>query len=452
MESRIGVVALGLAMVLASPATGQRLTLGEALARADRDGYANRMADGAAVEQGASQAAALRGILPTVRMEGGYVRTTDPIGAFGITLRQRRIGPADFDPARLNRPAAVTNYGGAVVLEQPLFNADAHVGRLAARRAAEASRASAEWTRGDTRVHVIEAYYGVVLAREMVATLEAALRAAREHVRRAESLVTNGLATRSDALLASVQAGELEAQLIEARGRAAVARSQLAMLLGTPGDTVPSLPGRLPGSLEIRELPVDVGLALDARHDVAAARSARAAAALDETRARSLYLPRLNAVARYDWNSAARPFEGDENWAVGVMLTWTPFAGAAAIAEQQATRGRAESARAGAEAAEAQARLEAEQSATDWTVALERMRIAETAVEQSAEAHRIVGRKYEGGLAAVVELLAAAAAETHSALSLSHARYNAIVTAAVRLRALGHDPAVLTLLDRTMDG
>jgi outer membrane protein len=385
MGGWIGVL---LVLLLATPVAGQRLTLGDALARADRDGFANRMADGAAVEQGADQTAALRGILPTVRLEGGYVRTTDPIGAFGITLQQRRIGPADFDPARLNRPSAVTNYGGAVVLEQPLFNADAHVGRLAARRAADASRAAAEWTRGDTRVLVIRSYYGVVLAREQVATLEAAVRAAREHVRRAESLVTNGLATRSDALLASVQAGELESQLIEARGRAAVARSQLAMLLGTPGDTVASLPGRLPDSPEIRGLPVDVELALEERSDVVAARSGRAAAALDASRARSLYLPRLNAVARYDWNSATRPFEGDENWAVGVMLTWTPFAGAAAIAEQQATRGRAESARAGAEAAEAQARLEAEQTATDWTVALERMRIAETAVEQSAEAHR----------------------------------------------------------------
>jgi outer membrane protein TolC len=448
MGGRTGVL---LVLLLASPAAGQRLTLAEALGRADRDGYANRMADGAAEEQSAARTAALRGILPTVRLEGGYVRTTDPIGAFGITLQQRRIGPADFDPARLNRPAAVTNYGGAVVVEQPLLNADAHLGRQAARRAAEASRAAAEWTRGDTRVQVIESYYGVVLAREQVATLEAAVRAAREHVRRAESLVTHGLATGSDALLASVQAGELEARLIEARGRATAARSQLAMLLGTPGDTLAALPARLPDSPEIRDLPVDVQPALESRRDVAAARSGRAAAALDASRARSLYLPRLNAVARYDWNSATRPFEGDENWAVGVMLTWTPFAGGSAIAEQQATRGRAESARAGAEAVEAQAALEAEQSATDWAVALERLRIAETAVEQSAEAHRIVGRKYEGGLAAVVELLSAAATETQSALSLSHARYNAIVTAAVRLRALGHDPAVLTLLDRTMD-
>jgi outer membrane protein len=446
------IVVAALALLLAGPAVAQRMTLADALAQADREAYGNRMAAGAATEARAGQVAALRGILPTLRLEGSYGRTTDPIGAFGIALRQRRIGPADFDPGRLNHPDAATNYGGALVLEQPLLNADAHLGRLAARRAGEAAERSADWLRWGTRVDVIRAYYGVVLAREQVSTLEAGVRAAREHVRRAESLLANGLATRSDVLMASVQAGDVEVRLIEARGRASVARSQLAMLLGAPGDTAALLPAVLPGSAAVRALPVDVAPSLESRGDVAAARSGQAAASLDVARARSLYLPRLNAQARYDWNSAARPFAGDENWTVGVMLSWSPFAGAGELAELQATRGRAAAARAGLEAAEAMARLEVAQSATEWMVALERLRIAETSVEQSAEAHRIVGRRYEGGLAPVVELLSAAAAETQSSLALAHARYHAIVAAAARLQALGHDPAVLTLLDRTIDG
>jgi outer membrane protein len=450
MQARGWLVAL-CAVLVATPAAGQRLTLEDAMAQADGGGYANRIAAGQAEEGGAAQLAALRGILPALRLEGSYGRTTDPIGAFGIVLRQRRIGPADFDPARLNHPSAVTNYGGAVVLEQPLLNADAHLGRLAARRMALASSASAEWVRLQTRVDVVRAYYGVVLAREQVTTLESAVVAAREHVRRAESLVANGLATRSDALLASVQAGDVETRLLEARGSAAVARTQLAMLLGTPGDTASVLPAALPGAAVVRSLPVAVEPALQSRGDVSAARAGRAAAELDAARARSLHLPRVNAVARYDWNSASRPYEGDENWTVGVQVSWSPFAGGSEFAERQAARGRVAAARAGADAAEAQARLEAARTATEWAVALERLRIAETAVEQSAEAHRIVGRKYEGGLAPVVELLSAAAMETQAALALSHARYNAIVTAAERLRALGHDPAVLTLLDRTDD-
>jgi outer membrane protein TolC len=132
---------------------------------------------------------------------------------------------------------------------------------------------------------------------------------------------------------------------------------------------------------------------------------------------------------------------------VGVVAVWSPFAGASDVAEVQATDGRAQVAQAQAEAARANARLEAEQTRTALVVALTRLEIAERAAEQSAEAHRIVGRKYEGGLANVTELLDAQTTETQSALGLSQARWSAIVAGADRLRALGHDPGTLQSLD-----
>ena len=67
---------------------------------------------------------------------------------------------------------------------------------------------------------------------------------------------------------------------------------------------------------------------------------------------------------------------------------------------------------------------------------------------QSGEAHRIVARKYEGGVASVVELLDAAAAETRSRLAFSQARYEVIAAAAARRQALGLDLEVLDALDR----
>jgi outer membrane protein TolC len=70
-------------------------------------------------------------------------------------------------------------------------------------------------------------------------------------------------------------------------------------------------------------------------------------------------------------------------------------------------------------------------------------------VAQSAEAHRIVARKYEGGLATVVELLDAQTAETQSTLMFAQSRYAVIVSAAERRRAVGSDPATLSALDDT---
>ena len=73
-------------------------------------------------------------------------------------------------------------------------------------------------------------------------------------------------------------------------------------------------------------------------------------------------------------------------------------------------------------------------------VAQARLEIAQRGAAQSMEAHRIVTRKYEGGLSAVTELLDAAAAETQTNLSLAAARYAGIVAEAERRRAVGADP------------
>ena len=443
------------------PAQERPLTLADALRRADAGAYANRIAAGEARVQAGEGMRALQGILPAVRFEAGYARTTDPIGAFGTTLRQRAITQQDFDPARLNYPGVTPNYAGAVVVEQPLVNADAWLGRRAAGHATEARELAASWSALGTRVDVVRAYYGSVLATERVVTLEAALEAASAHVRQAQSLVKQGMVTRSDALLAQVKAGEIETQLVEARGDAALAKRQLAVLFGVPGDTSFALPVRLPSSERVVALdalapspvasdgPAPGEAAAAMRADVRAAAAGHAAARADVRRAQSVWLPRLNGLARYDWNSPDAPFGGRENWSIGVVASWTPFAGASQVAELRAAAGREDVARAQAEAAIAQAELDVATAENAWRVALERMRIADEAVEQSVEAHRIVTRKYEGGLAAVVELLGASAAETEARLRLSNARYGAIVRAAERLQSLGLDPAVLA--DRALD-
>lgn len=195
---------------LAGPATAQEpLRLEQALARAEQAGYANRIAVGSAEVQAGQAEVPLRGILPSVRLESGYLRTTDPLNAFGFTLRQRAVTPAAFAPANLNYPDATGNLMTGIVLEQPLFNADAWLGREAAVNAREAARASEQWTRETTSFDVYRAYWGAVLAAEQVTTLRVAVEAARAHVRQAESMVRQGMATRSDALLATVKAGEV---------------------------------------------------------------------------------------------------------------------------------------------------------------------------------------------------------------------------------------------------
>jgi outer membrane protein TolC len=464
-----GVLAIG--VVVPGRVVGQEAwTLARALEVADRGAYVVRVAGAEVRERSAGRLEVLRGIVPTVRIESGLVRTTDPVSAFGLGLLQRRITQADFDPARLNRPGVVEDRVGGVVVEVPLVNVDAWWGLGAGGRATAAAGAAMRWQVLSTRAGVVRAYYGAVLAAERVGTLEAAVAAARAHVRQAEAMVAQGVATRSDALLAAVKAGEVEAELVSARGEARSAVRGLATLLGRP-EELPVLPATLPSADAVRRvvgaevgsgsgagrrggavgggllMERGVGAVVEERLDVRAARFGVEAAGRDAWRVRSAWLPRVNAFGRYDWHSVAGPFRGEESWTAGVMAQWTPIAGGAQWAAVRAAGARRDAAEARAEAAVANARLEVETTAERLAAAVERLAIAERAVEQAAEAHRIVARKYDGGLATVVELLDASAVDTRTRLALSGAVHAVIEAGAARALALGADPAVFTALD-----
>ena len=424
--------------------------LRDALSRADKSAFANRIAAGQTAAQAGLALAPYRGILPTIRIESGYLKTTDPLNAFGFTLRQRAVTPAAFAPSRLNDPTAIGNLTTGVVVEQPLFNADAWLGRKAAARASQATEAQEQWTRAGTAVDVVRAYWGAVLATERERMLRSALTAAQSHVRQAESLVRQGMATRSDALLAAVQAGEVEAMLLSAASQARLARHGLALLMGDPADSTFTLPDALPTADQVQlasERTSTNGTAPKLRADVAAAALARGAAGADARRAAALYLPRLNGFGRLDWNAPTAPFGGKRAWTLGVMLSWSPFAGASEIAEIRTARGRQDAARAMAEAAEATAGLDVSRTTDAVSLALARMEIAGRGIAQAIEAHRIVGRKYEGGLATVTELLDAAAVETTAELGDVAARYEAIVATAEMRRAQGLDLSPLQDLE-----
>ncbi|HET9041254.1 MAG TPA: TolC family protein [Gemmatimonadales bacterium] len=426
----------------------QQLTLADALARAAATGYPNRAARAQASAEHARTLGALQGMLPTLRVEGGWVRTTDPLAAFGSLLRQRAVTLAAFDPASLNDPAARSNWNAGLVAEVPLFNADAWAGRSAARAGARAAAATADWTAATTRLQVVQAYYGARLASEVVLTLEVAEAMAAAHVTQANSKLEQGMVTRSDLLLAQLRADDIRAQLIGARAQAGLARRQLALVLGAPTDTAFALSDSLPSPERIRgvaELLAPVALA--GRADVAAAKAAAEAAGRDVLRATGRLLPRLSAFGRYDWNDRTAPFHGERSWTVGVMASWTLFSGFSEIGDVRGARARATAARAMAEAAEGQAALEVSSRESDVTVALARLTIAEQAVDQASEAHRLVSRQYVGGLAGITELLGAQATETQTRLGLAQARVALITALAARQLARGSDPAALTALE-----
>ena len=427
------------------PEAPDLLTLGRAFAIADSQAYANRLATAALMVRTTDRDQTLKGLLPSVRVEGGWTRTNDPLNAFGFALRQQSVTEESFDPARLNFPDPISNIGAGVVAEVPLINPDVWLGRRAAGAAVEAADAMVRWNRASARVDVVRAYFGGVLAREQVGAYEAGWAASQSHVRLARSLQTQGLVTRSDVLLAEVKAGEIEAALLAARGKAALAGRQVALALGVSDSIAARLPEALPEVVSLSRLDSTPVYAL--RADVAAAQAGAEAARRDVDRATSMLLPRINSFGRLEWNQPDR-LGGHPSWTVGVMASWSFFGGGSELVARRAAEARAAAAATEAEAARARAALELASRRNDLEVARATALIAARAVEQATEAHRIVARKYEGGLATVTELLESAAVETRTRVDRAAAVYRAIVAAAEWRVASGGDGSDLTVLDQ----
>jgi len=465
---RLGAILLGGWLTLVPGTLLAQLTLSEALREADRSAFANRVAAATSLADRARARLPLKGILPSARLESGVVRTTDPIGAFGTTLRQRNVSPTAFDPARLNYPDAITNFQSGMVVEVPLLNGDAWTGWRAARAAADASRASGDWTEVTTRTMVIRAYYGAILAAEKVQLLALSQHAAVANVRQVHALVEQGLVTKADALQASVHAADMASQRLAAELDAQTAREQLALLLGRQDGSAPNLPSALPSDSAVRAVAerdtmpsvlaaTRAGSELSngalnraflvTRGDLRAAASAVNAAKADQQRAGSTLLPRVNSFARFDWNDASMIYGGQKNWTVGVMATWTLFGGGSELADLAVSKARVATARAGEDAARAQAQVEVVTARRGIVVVLQRLDLAGQAATQSEEAHRLIEKRYVGGLVTVAELLAAQTQATATRLAQAVARYAVIDALASYRRATGTDPGALTVLE-----
>lgn len=445
------VMTMASASLVPGPAGAQEhLTLREALDRAASQAVANRVA--AARHDGASAAslASRRGLLPSVRLEAGLLRTTDPVGTFGTSLRQQRITAADFDPQRLNFPPAANNVSGALVVEQPLLALDGWMAARAGARATAAAKHGASWTEVTNQVDVITAYFGATLAASHATTLAAATEAARAHVRQADAMLEAGLVTKSDALLAAARAAGLEASRIEASRDSILALRRLTILLGQdPARPVIPASGFPADSVIEGAARQAMTLTARSRADLDGAQAAVGIADANVSRSRAAFIPRVVSFARQDFNSSDRPFAGATNWTVGVMASWTPFSGAGELADLRGAQARRREAEAELAGAEANAAVDLESTQLTLGAALARLDVMRTAAVQATEAHRIVTRKYEGGLASVAEVLDAFAAETEARLMLLTARHGVLTAVAERLRALGLQPARLADFDST---
>jgi outer membrane protein TolC len=388
---------------------------------------------------GALPQKASKAFLPSIDLALMGVRTTDPVGVFGLKLRQGNFTMADFDIPALNNPDPYGGWDATATAQLPLLAPEGLFGYAAARKAAQAQAAVTGRATAATRFLVIRAYWDAQLAARQVETLDSALTALRAHRRQAEAMRDQGLVTGLDARFAGLKAAETEVQRLAAAALARNALTALHAMLALPDSTVVVLTDSLrrasPSSVCMESGSTCV---LEARGDLEAYRLGESAASLAVKSAWSSQLPSIAAFGSIGHHAQSAPFaSGSDNWTIGIGLRWPIFHGLSGAGSVKAAKAEHRAATAQLEAAERQAALEVQQASDMLEAAQERVAVAEQAEVDANEALAQARLRYETGAAPITELLDVQAATTAATLNHLAARRDLFVAAAALDLAYG---------------
>lgn len=390
------------------------------------------MADAA----GAEAAGAWSGFLPQVTLSEFFLRSDDPLMAFGFKLNNRSARQQDFAPDVLNHPGETNNWVTRVQLRQPIFNGGmAWNGKAAAGAAAEAARYDHARARETVVLQAVQAYEALNLALSYHDVVQAAISSAEAHERQARSLLENEMATEADLLQAQVYLSRLRQRLITVDNQVVMAGEMIRLLtaietphvLAARPEPVEQTVGAMPAESEIR-----------ARNDLLARHHEAVAAGKMVGVATGAMLPHVNLSLQRSYYSHEDIFGSDaKTWDLGVYATWDIFKGLDNISELRQAKAERRAAEHRYQFELRQARHEAQQAWRDARASLERVRVAREAVDAARASLRIVSNQYREGLATMVDLLDVQAAATGAEGDLVQARHDYRVDLARLAHAAG---------------
>jgi outer membrane protein len=356
-------------------------------------------------------------LLPHILFSETATDGNDPVYVFGSKLRQRRFAAGDFALNVLNTPTPYGNFATRFGGTWTLF--DSFGSWHAVDRAERAKDAAGyELERADQEVvfHVVDAYYGVLLAIKRLEVAEQSLRTAQAILDRAKDRYESGIVVQSDYLSAQVRFATRKQELIAAQDNLSVARAQLSAAMGVPisdeFDPTEALDEKQLPAPSLNDLEKQ---AMERRPDLSCIRSQEAAQQQSVSMAKSAFGPRVNAYAGWEAdNPTLFAGGGGNNWTAGIEVQFDLFRGGAKRAELSHERAMEERVSAAKQAATDAIRLEVRRAYYDLDVARQQVDVARAMIAEANESLRINQVRYDSGLSTITDLLAAEEAARRS--------------------------------------
>ena len=426
-------------------------TSAEGAVRASYESAAARSARKAA---GARVDEATYAFVPKVTLTARYVRLSDftppPLFPFAIAATEAPAGtpsPPTASTGPVSIAPVVDNYALDATLTVPVTD---YVLRLArGLEAAKHGRDAAEWETvvADSRARLAGriAFYEWIRANASVDAAKQSVAEQRAHLADVTSQVSQGNASRADALRVETAVASAEATLAEADALRATAEVQLRTLLhlsDSPLTTHDAV--NTPLEPVARNNAEWLGEAYRTRAELRGLDAAESAARAQANVARATYLPTVGAFANVTYaNPNPRYFPPEAvwhgTWALGAAVTWTPtdIPGARAGASEADARG---------DTLAAQRNALRDALAVEIAHYFESVRAADARVlatdkqlESASEAHRVTRSLFANTRATTSNVLDAETDLSRARLSWINARIDARVARARLEHAAGRD-------------
>jgi outer membrane protein len=398
-----------------------RLSLDEALSMARENSVVIKAAKSRVAQAEAKITQTRQSLLPKVTLVENAVVTNDPGAALVFKLQQNIVEAADFYPAKLNNAGVINDFNTSLQIMQPIFNADAAVGRSIAKSAKTAEEYMAGRTAETMELQVSKLYYGLLLARKNILAIDQSIATMQVHSREAAAGFSSGMMSKSDKLSTEVRLAELNEQKLMLSDAVKNASDALKSILGIDQGVliVPA------GDFVIdRGVPaVDDERAPEKRKDLMAVQSYRDIAAKQGEMARASGLPRVNGFLRTDLHSS-EIFNGGSSWMMGLNVQWDLFDGMARegrIAEAKALE---REALYNYEAARDGSLVEIRKSLRELKTAKARIAVAREGLEEARVSLAYIEGQFRSGMAMTFELLMREGACTFAKLRLNQAQYD----------------------------
>jgi len=423
-QALAGICLFGALAAPAGAVAGNRivkLSLDEALRMARDNNHTIKAARSRVDQADAKIMQARQSYLPKVTLSETAVVTNDPGAALVFKLQQNSVQQADFDPAKLNDAATINDFNTSLQVMQPIYNADATIGRKVASTAKKAQEFMASRTEEAIGLQVSKIYYGLVLARKNIESIEQSVVTMQAHSREAGKAYQVGILPKSDKLSTEVRLAELNEQKLMLHDAVRNATDALRVMLNLEQD-VTVIPT---GDFVIGKGAPDVDDARvpESRGDLMALQTYREIAEQQGDMARASRLPRVNGFLRTDLHSD-NVFSGGSSWTMGVNVQWDIFDGMASEGRIREAKAMELEAMYSYEAAKNGSLAEIRKAAREMKTAKARIAVAQQALEEARTSLDYISSQFRTGMAMTFELLMREGAYTYAKLRLNQARHD----------------------------